>query len=112
MANPSSVGVDDANMAVLVTAASDGTVTLNPQRTYTVAHDGERNDGSTTDTSTIYLANDAVADRDGSEGANKAKLLFGRELVIGPGITTLHFGTEAGTPTLTIVPGIDLYGDF
>jgi len=111
MANPSSVGVADADMAVLVSAAADGSITLNPQRTYTLAHDGEQNDG-TTDTNTIYLANNATVVRTEAEGANKAKLLFGRELVVGPGITTLHFGTEAGTPTFTVIPGLDLYGDF
>jgi hypothetical protein len=111
MANPASVGVDDHYPAVLVCTAGDSTVTLRPNRTYTVAHDGEQTDG-TTDTATIYLAYDATADRDESEGANKAKLPSGRELVIGPGITVLHFGTESGTPTFTIIPGIDLYGDY
>jgi hypothetical protein len=111
MANPTSVGVADFNMAVLVCTAGDSTITLNPQRTYTLAHDGETNAG-VTDTATIYLANDATVVRTEAEGANKAKLLFGRELVVGPGITTLHFGTEAGTPTFTVIPGIDLYGDF
>lgn len=111
MSNPTSVGVSDGNPAVLEATTTLQAVTLDPQREYTVGHDGEDTAGSSS-TGSVYLAVDAAVDNDASEGANKAKLINGRSLVIGPGVGVLKFRTASGSPTFTINPGPRLHGQW
>ena len=103
MANPTSV--DDVP-AVIVTSTAGDDVTLNPDRRYHVAHDGETHTGAAS-ALTVYLAFSAAVDPDESEGADKAKLIAGRSIPIPAGTRLLRTKLKAGsatTPTITIVP--------
>lgn len=97
--------------AVILTSTTVGTLTLEPSRDYLIGHDSETDTAGVGDTNTIYLAfktthnTTNTSDPDGSEGANKAKLLAGRSFAVGPGCTEVSFDVAAGTPTFTIVPG-------
>lgn len=101
MPNPTSL---TDKPAVLQATTTEDSVQLQSDREYSIGHDGEQNDG-TADSNTIYLSFVADVDADESEGADKAKLISGRSLVVGPGVAVLKFATEAGSPTMTVVPG-------
>lgn len=108
MANPSAI---DGGVAVLVAGTGQAQVALNPDREYTVVHDGEDAAGAG-DTNTIYLATDGNVDADASEGADKFKLKNGRAAVIGPGKEVLKFKCAAGAPTFSVDPGPRLMGNW
>lgn len=107
MANPTTL---TDKPAVIDTGTGASSVALDPRRAYGLAHDGEDNAGDA-DLNTVYLALSASVDADGSEGDDKAKLVPGRALIVGPNVDTLKFQTAAGGPTFTIVPGRDLLLD-
>lgn len=95
--------------AVIVTGVVEVLLTLDPRREYTIAHDGETN-GGVADSNNVYLATATGVTASSAEGANKAKLLPGRTIVVGPGVDTLALKTAAGAPTVTVVPGPDCLG--
>ena len=107
MANPTTVGVDDNNPAVLKVTTTVFTVTLEPQREYMLVHNG-LNVGGTADTGTIFFgiaANPAV---DYDEGADLGQLNAGAgksPIVIGPGLKEIRLDTDGTGPTCTIIPG-------
>ena len=113
MANPTSVGVDDNYPAVLeVVNTATRSVTLNSQRSYFLRHLSVDTGGNAT-TDTIYLAFAAAdVDADKSEGADKFALVSGGEVVIGPGVSSLKFETEANDPTMTIMPNRKTFGNW
>lgn len=90
--------------AVLAASTEEQTITLEEDREYTLAHDGEDATGAE-DTHTIYLSFGGAVDADAGEGADKAKLKDGRVFLIGPGISILKFKCAAGAPTFSIAPG-------
>ena len=103
MANPTSV--DDVP-AVIVTSTGGDDITLNPDRRYHVAHDGETNAGAASAV-TVYLSFSAAVDADESEGADKAKLIAGRSIPVPAGTRLLRTKLKAAAPsapTITIVP--------
>lgn len=100
MGNPSSIS---NKPAVLKATTSLQSVDLDGNREYSLGHDGEDDTGGS-DENTIYLGFDTVGTANETEGSDKAKLISGRSIVIGPGVDKLYFQTETGTPTFTVVP--------
>lgn len=82
------------------TSNSETSLSLDPTRMYTLAHD--REDAShAADANTIYLGFAGVA-ADGANGLNKFKLLDGRVLEIGPGVNIVRYKSAGGAPTMSI----------
>ena len=98
VANPSSI---DASYSVLSATTTEASVTLNPDRIYALAHDGEDNAGAAS-TSTIYLSTASPVTASAAEGSNKIKLLAGRVYYVGPGVTVLYFKTASGSATFSV----------
>ena len=112
MANPTSVGVDDAKPACIEATTTSRSLTLNAQRQYTLKHSGVSAAGATT-TDTIYLAfGAAVTTVSDLNEANKWSLQDGQSVVVGPQLKTLYFRTAANSPTFAIMPSAQLFGDF
>lgn len=108
MANPTTLST---NPAVLVASTSEFTLTIDGERAYTFAHDSEDSSGDT-DSNTIYLAINAAVTADPTEGNNKIKLINGRSVVIGPGVTRVRFKCASGGPTMTVMPDVHALGAF
>ena len=100
MANPTQI--DDKPVVLEVTTV-ESSIVLDPDRDYTCVHSGEDTSGNPV-TNTAYLSSSAGVDADASEGDDKAKLLDGGSITVGPGWKALYFATEAGAPTMTVVP--------
>ena len=98
--NPNS----DTMFAVVAAATTENYLTLNPHREYTLFHDAETIAG-VADTNTVYLfsATGQTANETAAEG--KFKLTYNRATVLGPGITTVYYLTEAGAPTFSVMAG-------
>lgn len=104
MANPTSIGVNDPYPAVLLIGTTKITVDLDPRKEYMIYHDREDDSGSS-NVETVYMTfHHPNVDADQSEGANKAKLIDGRELPIGPGIGRMMLQTASGSVTVTVAP--------
>jgi hypothetical protein len=89
-------------LATIATSTNGDCVTVEKDRSYTVAHDRE-NSSHAPDTNTVYLALDDE-DPDGDVGLNKFKLLSGRTVEICPGHSKIHFKSASGAPTISIAP--------
>lgn len=98
MANPTSM---DNGFATLAASAEVQTLNLNSLRQYMVAHDNEDVLGAG-DLGTIIISTIASIDADSSAGANRAKLLAGRALPIGPGVSSLSYVALSGAPTFLV----------
>ena len=105
MANPNSVGVGTAyGPAIVVTSTSPDNVVLDPNKVYQLFHNGVATGGGG-DTGIIMCTVGGSTTADLDEGANKFLLLDGRDpLFLGPGITTLGFDANTGSPTFSIIP--------
>jgi len=100
MANPTEIDLDPA---VVLATTTEQAIILHSDREYDLQHDGEDETGAAS-VVTIYLAvGSGSVDADSSEGSNKAKLLNGRFLTIGPGVRILKFKTGSGKATFTII---------
>ena len=108
MANPTSIDGRPAVLAVPSGPAEQ--VTLNPDRQYSIAHTGKDTGGATAGQD-VYLATEASVDADGSEGPDKYILADGEFIVLPPGIGVLKF-QSAGTPTIKVMPGARLNGQW
>ena len=111
MANPASMS---DHPAVILTSTTEFSLILDPDREYTLYHDGET-DAGVASALPIYLSFSAAVDNDESEGDDKAKLMSARTLVIGPGVPVLYVQLKAAaatTPTFTIVPGPKYLGKY
>lgn len=107
MANPT----DEISLpAVILADTTEASITLHPDRMYWLYHDGEDGSGNA-NTETIYFKFDSdTVDGDQSEGENKLKLMDGRDVLLGAGVTTLYFKTASADVTFTIVPMPRLLG--
>ncbi len=76
------------------TAGSASSLTLSPQRIYTLLNDD--------DTDSIYITVGFGVTPDGSDGENKFIITPGVSVDIGPGENILNFAASAGTPRLLI----------
>lgn len=104
MANPASIGVNDPYPAVLVITDTKVTVDLDPKLEYMLYHDREDSSGSSSGVTVYMTFHHPNVDNDPSEGANKAKLIDGRELPIGPGVGRAMLQTATGEATVTVAP--------
>lgn len=113
MANPTSL--TDANPATLKATPATQIVAINGDRQYTLNHDGEDNNGIAS-TAKIYLCTSGILVNNDTEGAGKAKLIYGsisRPTVIGPGVTSLQYAASGnGIATFQVMPGPQNYGHF
>jgi hypothetical protein len=107
MANPVEIA---GRPAVLATSGTPDQVKLDPDRSYLVGHSGKQ-EGGGNDSADVYLATSAAVDADGSSGADKYVLSDGEFVTLPPGIGLLKFAS-AGTPTLKIMPGKKLHGEW
>ena len=94
----------DTEPSTIETSVTASSISVNPARTYTIAHDNE-DAAHALDRSTIYLGFNAAAP-DGTVGINKFKLLAGRAVDIGPGVEVVQYKSAGGAPTFAIAPGI------
>lgn len=112
MANPSSVGVGaDYKPAIILTATTESSVTLDINKQYQLWHLGVDGGGNAT-TDNIMLSQSAAVDADDSEAADKLKLedAVGFPVTIGPGWSILYFEAYANDPTFQIVPLRSFFG--
>ena len=84
-------------------------VELEVDRSYTVAHDNEDEDG-VNNANTVYFSFDGVVSANPQSGYNKLKLTSGRVAEIGPGLKKMSFRTISGYPTFTVIPSSLYYG--
>lgn len=112
MANPTSKLGDgkDYSPAILVTGGSKDSVTLDLNKSYLLSHNGVQADGSTGDTALIQCSVDDT-DPNPAAGTERFLLLDGEPIMIGPGISTLTF-KSGGTPTFSVIPQRDTFGDW
>lgn len=101
MANPASI---DNLPAVLEVTSTPSSVTLSATRSYTFSHNGVDTSGSA-DVNAIFCSIVAAVDADFSNEADKFILQSDREVIVGPNVTELKFGTAAGAPTMNCIPG-------
>jgi hypothetical protein len=99
MANPSAL---TDTPAVLKATTTEGSVTLDPLRQYTVQHLGV-DDSGVNSVDIVALATSADTDADFSEGADKVILLPEEKAPVGPGKATLKFKAKAGTIMLNVL---------
>jgi hypothetical protein len=108
MAEPTTI---DGGLHLIAAAATAKSITLNPDREYTIAHNGVDVSANAV-TNTIFLGIDAApAAATYAADENKFALLDGRAVVIGPGVKTLYFiGYDSGIPTFSIAAGPEIGG--
>ncbi len=108
MANPSSV---DNIPCTLVCSICSGmnTVTVNSARAYTLAHDS-LNEANVADTNIIYVATSGNPLTTGQANGNTVKLIGGRSIILGPGVSSINFTSTAGTPTFALINSELSYG--
>lgn len=102
MANPTDASGESFPL-VLNATTSEASITLDPDKTYTVAHNAKTN-GGVDATETIYCSDEASITATAAEGANKLILYYTRSAIIGPGVNTLYFVTAANSATFTLAP--------
>ena len=115
MANPTDVGIDDYVPGLIVTDNSEVAVTLDYKKSYTLWHSGFDGTGAgSADTSVVYLTFNTTASSSATTAgsANKALLVSGQELHIGPGLTEVSTitGNASNEPAVTIVPHVSTQG--
>ena len=109
MANVTAITNLPVTIAVANTA--EASVTLDPQRSYLLQHNGLAAAGSA-DTNTIFLSFDATVDNDVSAEEDKFLLINVQPIVVGPGVSNLNYRSAAGVPTFSVMPGPHEFGDF
>lgn len=110
MANPTTFAAETDMMAVLVASTSQQTITLNPSCSYALYHNSQDNQSTpVSDVNSIFLACNVKSSTSGTavatgvEATNKAILLAGGVLTIGPNISALKFICASGTPTFNLI---------
>ena len=94
---------------VVGASTTEGTITLDRDREYTIKHNGLNASGSATDP--IFFAYDEAVTASWAQDDNKFGLNANELVSIGPGCETLHYKTAAGTPTFSLIPGPKLLGE-
>ena len=108
MANPATVGVSDNNPATIVTGEAAVSLTLEPNKVYTLYNSGI--DSSAAAKVEVIMC--AVDDGNPatSEGAKKFLLTTAAPVEVGPGVTTLLITASANAPLVSVVPGLNTFG--
>lgn len=108
MANPTEL--TDIQPATLLVNTTLQLLTIENQRSYTFAHDGETVAG-VANTSKIYLftavSGHPTISYNDSEATQKAKLLAGRSITLGPGLKTIAYvisGNVLQSSTMLVAP--------
>lgn len=104
MANPTSMIGGVANLAA---GTSEQSITLDPQREYSLGHNGVDSAGSA-DTNTIFLSLGSAVVASYAAGEDKFPLLSGSSVIVGPGVSVIRFKTASGAPTFRIAAGARL----
>ena len=89
---------------VIVAGTSVGTISLNPNKVYSLSHDGEDPNGGVAN-QTIYFCTSGTVNTTFDAGFDKIKLKVGRPITIGPSFRNLYFATASGIACFSIIPG-------
>lgn len=81
------------------------TLTLDPERKYTLAHDSLAVNGAA-DTNPIYVATSGnpIAAANPLFDCKQVRLIAARPMTIGPGLSTIRFASSFGGPMFSLVP--------
>ena len=103
----------DAEFATVAATSTETTLTLEPDREYTIVHTGLQTDASTADSAIIYLyVVTAGITTDLSEEIDKYPLMVDEAVVVGPAISTLFYKTASGSPVFTVLASPPKFGQW
>lgn len=109
MANPTGIGGDNETRPVLIECSGAAvTVTLDPQRKYTLRHTGlNKNLGAQADLVSLAFSGTTTATAVVVTGAGTGigLLVSATEQTVGPGLSSLSLITAANSPLVIVIPG-------
>jgi hypothetical protein len=109
---PADTTIDQYPALVEVTTAQV-TLSVNPDRAYTIVHTGKDTNGATAE-DVVIVSLDTNVTATWAEGTNKLPLQSGKTVAVGPGINNIALKQPAGSSatTVTVVPDVRWMGNF